>query len=120
MVYDHKTPLHYAADNSSTESGQLLLKLGAEIEVKDENNLHLFNILFSKTAQNLLNYYSNVMQKLKQSVINNETRLHYSADNSSTESAQLLLERDTEIEVWDNNNKTPLHCPADNNSTESA
>ena len=39
MGYDHKTPLHYVGDNNSTEFGQLLLELGAEIEAKDKNNL---------------------------------------------------------------------------------
>ena len=39
MGYDHKIPLHYAADNNSTESAQLLLKRGPEIEARDKKNL---------------------------------------------------------------------------------
>ena len=35
---NNKTPLHYAADNNSTESPQLLLKRSGDIEAMGYNN----------------------------------------------------------------------------------
>ena len=41
---NNKTPLHYAAAENSTESAQLLLERGAEVEARDINKQTPLNL----------------------------------------------------------------------------
>ena len=52
--------------------------------------------------------------------MNNKTPLHYAAEENSTESAQLLLERGAEVEARDINKQTPLNLARSNSGNSKA
>ena len=112
-------PLHSAACKNSTKTAQILIENNANIEPKDQYGYTHFIGLLGITVLKQLKYSSTTKQILKQN-IKTALPLHRAAWGKSTETAQILIDNNANIEAKDDDGDTPLYNAAWNNSLETA
>ena len=107
-------------EKNITESVQLLLERGAEIEARNKINCTPLHYAAEKNSTESVQLLLDRGAEIEAKNENNHAPLHYAAWKNITESVKLLLERGADIEARDLNNHTPLHFAARGNSTRAA
>ena len=102
---------------NSTESAQLLLEHGAEIEARDINNQTPLRYAAYYCSTEFVNILLKHGAEIEVTNCDNHTPLHKAAGNNSTDVVHLLLERGAEIQAKDADNDRPLHFAAAHNNT---
>ncbi|MFC1552508.1 ankyrin repeat domain-containing protein [Candidatus Latescibacterota bacterium] len=104
------TPLHKSAINGRTETVQLLLDIGADIEAKNNWGRSPLHEPYgnTETVRLLLDRGADIEATDNSS----ETPLHRAANFNKTARVQLLLDRGADIEAKDYHGWTPLHSAA--------
>ena len=116
-----QTPLHLASLHRSPSVVALLLKVGAEVDVRDNDNMtplllapagemsasfYQDDFGCSETAQLLLVHGANVKVRNK----NGQTPLHLASQSNLPNSSALLLTFGADVDAQDDDNRTPLHA----------
>ncbi|EAY17214.1 ankyrin repeat protein, putative [Trichomonas vaginalis G3] len=113
-----KTALHYAAENNSKETVELLISHGANINEKDNDGQTVLHYAARSNRKEyiefLISHGANINEKDK----NGATVLHYAARSNSKEIVELLISHGANINEKDNDGQTVLHYAAENNSKE--
>jgi ankyrin repeat protein len=100
-----KTPLHIAAAEGRVDVAELLVKHGADVNARNNNNstpLHL--AANAGVAELLIRHGAEVNVRDKDGF----TPLHWAADKGHLDVARLLLEMGADPNIIDKENKTPL------------
>ncbi|XP_066924835.1 transient receptor potential cation channel subfamily A member 1-like isoform X2 [Clytia hemisphaerica] len=116
---DNFTPLMLAVWKGQDEIVQFLIDKGASVYVKDlgdKNVLHLaieednddtLILLFNTPAKRLINAPDKEFK----------TPLHYAAKVGNIEAIEMLLEKNADVDLTDNQERTPIHLAAENGQT---
>ena len=101
-------------EKNITESVQLLLERGAEIEARNKINCTPLHYAAWKNITESVKLLLERGADIEARDLNNHTPLHFAAGGNSTRAAQLLVKRGAKIEARDNNNQTPLNLALSN------
>ena len=117
-----QTALHIASQSHFAQIVALLLKLGVEVDAKDNDNMTPLQLALTQswgylddydgarrtTAQVLLEHGAKVHTRDR----NGQTPLHLASLHLSSSTMALLLKFGAEVDAKDNDNSTPLHLVA--------
>ena len=111
----NQTPLHLASSYQCPSTVALLLKLGADADSRDEDDMTpllfaLGPLFFKKdsrsvAAQLLLEHGANIHMQNKKG----QTSLHLASQSQLSQIVALLLKSGLDVDAKDNDNMTPLH-----------
>ena len=87
----NKTPFHIALENNSTETVELLISKGANINI---TYLCYINIIVLFLVKSISNKWRKLNKK-------NKTPLHYAAEKNSKEIGELLISKGADINAKD-------------------
>eukprot|EP00043_Microstomoeca_roanoka_P009711 m.92500 g.92500 ORF g.92500 m.92500 type:complete len:296 (-) comp14669_c0_seq4:2787-3674(-) len=109
-------PLHLASGNGYSDIAQLLIELGADVNVNNYDNntpLHFVNVHLD-IALLLIKHGADINAK------NNwgDTALHWVSDNGVTGTASLLIEHGADINAKNNDEETSLHLATHKGHTD--
>lgn len=111
-------PLHQAARTNAADATKVLLKNGAEVDIRHNGETPLHRAAYRNAA--------NVIQELLSGGANIEaqspsgTPLHHAAGADAQESVTLLLDKGANKEARDSKNRTPLHTALYNEAYNTA
>lgn len=112
------TPLHFACDKGHVEIAAVLLKAGAEINVRDvDGDTPIYWAVYSgydEMVRLLIDHGASVTDKNN----NHLAPLHYGAMGGREDTVRLLLEQGATIDVKDHEGYTPLHVAALRNKSD--
>ena len=112
-----RTPLHWAARNNASETAEVLLDHGADVQATNKyGDTPLHSAVrkdASETAEVLLDHGVDVQATDKYG----DTPLHLAARNNASETAEVFLKRGADVNAKDNEGRTPLHYATEKNAS---
>jgi hypothetical protein len=103
------TPLHTAAEHGSQEMAELLLTLGADVNIRARNGETPLITAIGEHFHELALFFIAKGADVKVSSLDGETALHFAAIENMPDLAQSLIDKGAVVDARTNKGETPLH-----------